>query len=580
LAFTLSFRKIGIYALFILGFKARAQDSITVRTGSVLNNVQNRPLGININYLMDGSYIKPSPAVPVTEALRSMGVRFLRFPGGEKADNYLWSVSPWTKSDPRFARTGSCEWPSNDSRFAEADYTTVRPEMLDFDEFMAMCKAIGAEPLIVVPYDAMYKPVPAGCQGTVPSREQLLRNAEEWVRYANIIKKHGIRYWMIGNESYNSSYNGSATPAQYRDDVIEFSRRMKAVDPSVKIIANGDKAAWWSVVLPAASAHIDFLGISNYPVWDYQGGFEYYRSNRPDLTGPVKTAINSVNSYAPAEHRGRLKVISTEYGAMDWSGTWPDNNDLGHALVSFEMLGDHLINPRVEAAIFWNTRWINNTSKVSDIADALRADGTFQASGTALSLWGNYLLDTMLPVEGSGNVRCYASYREGTGELNLFLINREASSRAVHLNLEGYIKGAAAEIRTLKGSGPSDTNPVLAMTGKKITQGSTLDVSLSPVSITVISLSQPTVTSVSFPGVIKELRVFPNPARDKVRIVYSLPLSGSASLKVFSTDGREVYSSTLREKEVTLETSSWSRGMYIIRIDNGQENLTSKLMLD
>jgi hypothetical protein len=74
--------------------------------------------------------------------------------------------------------------------------------------------------------------------------------------------------------------------------------------------------------------------------------------------------------------------------------------------------------------------------------------------------------------------------------------------------------------------------------------------------------------------------VFPNPARDKVRIVYSLPLSGSASLKVFSTDGREVYSSTLREKEVTLETSSWSRGMYIIRIDNGQENLTSKLMLD
>ena len=67
----------------------------------------------------------------------------------------------------------------------------------------------------------------------------MLTNAVEWVRYANIKKKYGVKYWMIGNESWNNSeYNGSVSPAKYADDLEDFARAMKAVDSSIKIIAN------------------------------------------------------------------------------------------------------------------------------------------------------------------------------------------------------------------------------------------------------------------------------------------------------------------------------------------------------
>ncbi|MDQ3193338.1 MAG: hypothetical protein M3Q58_17275 [Bacteroidota bacterium] len=132
-----------------------AQHNITINTANVLNNVSNYPVGINVNHLMDESFLSPSPTRITTQALTDMGVKFLRYPGGEKADNYLWSVAPWDKPRPRVTRTGSCEWPSGDTRFMNSDFTTFKSNVLDFEEFITMSKAVGAEPLIVVAYDAI-----------------------------------------------------------------------------------------------------------------------------------------------------------------------------------------------------------------------------------------------------------------------------------------------------------------------------------------------------------------------------------------------------------------------------------------
>ena len=372
--------------------QAFAQHSISVDVNQVLNDVSAHPVGINVNYLMDDTHLIPSPAKTTQEALKSMGVKFLRYPGGEKSDNYLWSISPWEKALPTVARTGSAEWPSSDSRFTESDQTTLKSSVLDFDEFISLCQATGAEPIIVVAYDCMYKTA-ATNTALVPTKEQLLKNAEEWVRYANVLKKYRVKYWMIGNESYNAcDYNGCATASQYRDDVIAFSQRMKSVDPTIKIIANGDNDAWWASVLPTASTHIDYLGLSNYPIWNYSGGYDYYRTRTPNFMEIVQTAEKAIRTYAPISERNRLKIITTEFNSMDWSGTWPDNNDLGHALVSFEILGEHLKNPLIECTNFWNTRWVNNATSNNHIYDALNKNGDLNANGRAIAIWGNYLL--------------------------------------------------------------------------------------------------------------------------------------------------------------------------------------------
>lgn len=492
----ISFKVLSIaLALAFASSKITAQNAVTVDVNNVLNDVSNKPLGINTNYLMDGSYISPAPSTSTTSALQGMGVNFLRYPGGEKADNYLWSAPPWSGPSPRFARPGSCEWPSNDTRFAQSNYSTAKPEVLDFDEFMTMCQAVGGTPLIVVAYDAMYKP--ASC-GPIPTKEQLLDNAEEWVRYANVVKGYNIKYWMIGNESYHSgSYNGIATPSQYRDDVIEFAQRMKAVDPTIKIIANGDGNAWWSTVLPSAAPYIDYLGVSNYPVWNYSGGYTYYKNNTPDFMATVTNAINAINSYAPPADKSRIKVITTEFSSKDWANGWQDANDLGHALASFEILGQHLKNPKVEAALFWNTRWVNNTTNPHDVFDALKSNGSLQPGGMAMSIWGNNLLDKMVGATSTTKVRSFASYRASSGELNIFLINKETTSQVTNVTLNNYLPGATGSRWELKGSGPSDTSPTWTQASPVSAPGGNLSLTLPPNSVTLIKLAPRTVLPVT-----------------------------------------------------------------------------------
>ncbi len=69
---------------------------LKVYPDSVLNDVSNHPVGMNLNFLMDGDRF-PDPERSVTEAMRDMGVRYLRYPGGEKSDLYLFSQPPWLK---------------------------------------------------------------------------------------------------------------------------------------------------------------------------------------------------------------------------------------------------------------------------------------------------------------------------------------------------------------------------------------------------------------------------------------------------------------------------------------------------
>lgn len=468
--------------------QARAQEVIKVDAHLVLNDVADRPVGINMNYLMDGTFFGPSQLTSTKAALQSMCVRFLRYPGGEKSDNYLWSVAPWTKSSPVVARPGLMEWPSGDTRFTKTDHLTLKPTALDFDEFMELSNSIGAEPILVVAYDCMYKKA-ATEQAGIPTREQLLKNAEEWVRYANVIKKYGVKYWMIGNESFkNCEYNGCATAEQYRDDVIEFASRMKKIDPGIKIIANGEEEGWWSTVLPQAAAYIDYLGLSNYPAWKYTGGYEYYRTHQPDFMRVVNIAANALAKYTPAEDKERIKIFVTEFNAIDWSGAWKNTNDLGHALFLFEMLGEHLTTPIVISTNFWTTRWAKNTLD-HEVNDALTKYANLTPGGKVLAIWGNYLLPKMIHTTSTTVIRTFASQDPATGKLHVFLINKDIKPQQATVSLLNYVESFSGKRWEYRGKGPGDLFP--AWIQKESVEGDrpSLAIQLPATSITVLELS-------------------------------------------------------------------------------------------
>jgi alpha-L-arabinofuranosidase len=483
-----------------------AQDVITVDVTSVLADVSRKPIGINVNFLLDDDANRTNAVEGLAEALRKAGVKYLRYPGGEKSDGYLWSIPPYTSSAPTLARwaTGEYpqnrEWPSYDRTLVESDGRTFKLAPLDFDEFMTVCKAIGCVPTIVVCYDSMYKAAQSG--GTSPTRNQLLETAKEWVRYANITKGYNVKYWEIGNESYLQHYNGSASAANYARDLIDFSRTMKAMDPTIRIGANGGSDTWWQTVLPSAANAIDFLAVHNYFA-DRWGSYDHYQKNNVNLMYAVQAAQYAITTYAPAADRDRLAIAVTETNSVDWSGTWPHLNDMGHALALFDAFGAHLRNPKVAFTQLWNTRWLgNDTATTPSLWDTLDKYNDLHATGRSLAIWGQFLKEKLVASSSTPTVRSYATYSPSTGKLTIFLINKDTLSRGTSVVMKNGGTNFTLDTWVFRGTGASDLYPNWSRQSASASAGTVIPVTLDPVSITVLDIT-PDRSLHSVPGIIE-----------------------------------------------------------------------------
>jgi alpha-L-arabinofuranosidase len=484
-----------------------AQDVVSVDVLNPIADVSRRPVGINVNFLVDDDANRRQALATLADALRRAGVKYLRYPGGEKADGYLWSVPPFTSPVPTLARWAAGEWPQNgewpsyDRALVQADGRTFRTDPLDFDEFMALCRAIDCVPTIVVCYDSMYKPAQPG--GAAPSRPQLLDTAREWVRYANVTRGYNVRYWEIGNESYLDHYNGGATAAQYASDLVEFSRVMKNVDPTIQIGANGESDAWWAAVLPVAASSIDFLAIHNYPAYDW-GSYAHYRDTTERFDAVLDAARHAIASSAPPQDRSRLRIAVTETGAADWSGGWPHRNDIGHALVLFEILGTHLADPEVEFTQLWNTRWVDNeTVSTPSLFDALDRHNELQATGRVLAIWDEFLKPQLVGSTSTAMVRTYATASASAGTLTVFLVNKDTQARDVTARIDGLAPSMSVRTWVFTGAGPDDDHPVWLDRGTSGVQGGRVTTTLDPVSITVLDLAPTPSSGRHVPGKIE-----------------------------------------------------------------------------
>lgn len=456
-----------------------AQTNILIRVDSVLNDVSHHPIGINVNFFMDDDqYLQPGRST--VDALKAMGVKYLRYPGGEKSDMYLFSVPPYNRSQPTLARTGKGALGGRGKMIEHG--SSFKYDVLDFDEFMQMCQAVEAEPVLVVAADMYLKDYPEG--STIIPREDLIKHAAAWVRYANIQKQYNVKYWMIGNESWHKDNEGS-TPEIYAQDVIDFSRAMKAVDPEIYIIPNGNNAQWWEVVLPKVAADIDHISISNYPAYDYPAGYRTYQDTLKDLMYPVRTALEAIEKHLPKEKKEQVKLIVAEYGAMDWTGKWEHVNDMGHNLVNFEITGLQLLEPKILFSLFWNTRWIDNADKDNEIYDALDKEGQFNANGYGLAIWGNFLATKMVYTSSTVRIRTFASYDPEKQQLFIYILNKSDSEEAISLSIPGKEIEEVKQRWDLVGKNADDTDPVWRPVPFKISDDA-IQLAVPGISITVV----------------------------------------------------------------------------------------------
>ena len=132
-------------------------------------------------------------------------------------------------------------------------------------EFIDFCRQVKSEPLMCVNFQGDGRRQYREVKGSM--RWGDAQEAADWVAYCNDPdnaerRGHGfadpltIRYWQLGNEtSYDD--RGFDKP-QAIEKTIEFSKAMRAVDPSIKLIAWGD-SGWAADMHDRASEHVDML---------------------------------------------------------------------------------------------------------------------------------------------------------------------------------------------------------------------------------------------------------------------------------------------------------------------------------
>ncbi|MEN6426244.1 MAG: alpha-L-arabinofuranosidase C-terminal domain-containing protein, partial [Phycisphaerales bacterium] len=137
-------------------------------------------------------------------------------------------------------------------------------------EFVDLCRRTGADPLLVVNFEADGRAYWARSpKGDIRSGDAA--EAAEWVAYCNdpaneLRRQHGVqepyavRLWQIGNEtSYEPNGFSVETAAK---KTVEFAKRMRKADPAIRIIGWAD-SGWAERMAEVAGEHLQYLAFHN-----------------------------------------------------------------------------------------------------------------------------------------------------------------------------------------------------------------------------------------------------------------------------------------------------------------------------
>jgi hypothetical protein len=136
-------------------------------------------------------------------------------------------------------------------------------------EFVDFCRAVGADPLIVVNFESDGRPYWASPPKGGP-RSGDAREAAEWVDYCNNPRNAGriahgpkdpyaVKLWQIGNEtSYDSGFDLDTAARK----TLEFARAMRKADPEIRLIGWGD-SGWAERMAEVAGEELDYIAFHN-----------------------------------------------------------------------------------------------------------------------------------------------------------------------------------------------------------------------------------------------------------------------------------------------------------------------------
>ncbi len=401
------------------------------------------------------------------KAIADLKPTVIRWPGGSFVGNYHWkdTIGPQSK------RVGKTGWDE------------VDPLSFGIDEFMGLCRRVGAEPIVVIN---------TGPRNAPNERPRYIQDARDFVEYCNgpatskwgrlraangHPSPYGVKYWEIDNEIW------SMKPDDYVEALRQFVPAMKQIDPSIKTIAcgSGDLGARWAegdtAVIQHAAELVDYLSIHQY--------------ENPDhfADGPAKAEKfwNSLGEMIAKSKNPNLKLFMSEWNAQ--STDWRTGLYAGGMLNAFEKSG--LVTMATPAlwlrhvtAPAWDNAFVNFDNR-----------SWFPAPNyVVMKLYRDHFAPQLLQVNGDSSGLNVDAAKSADGKrLVVKLVNPSDAARDVSIELTGFTPGnpslsivAPDSLSARNTMEHRDTVHVFA--GKVSIEGSSAKLSLPRWSVAVLEL--------------------------------------------------------------------------------------------
>lgn len=224
------------------------------------------------------------------QAIRELSPGVIRF-GGSALETYEWDhcVGSWDERAP----------------FAQTYWGGIEENFVGVEEFVQLCRAVGAEPLICLrwsgkqPADAAAEVEYFNGPADTPGGRHRAQNGHP--------DPYRVKYWQIGNEVGGVAYD---------DSVRAFAEAMRRVDASIKVLSSFPSAD----TLKAGGGYLDYLCPHHYGCADL-----------PAMADSFAFLEDQIARFAGTK---RVRVAVTEWNttAGDWNLGRATLQTLGNAL--------------------------------------------------------------------------------------------------------------------------------------------------------------------------------------------------------------------------------------------------------
>jgi len=360
------------------------------------------------------------------DLMRQLDSPIYRWPGGNFVSGYDW-------------RDGLGERDRRPTRTNPA-WTGIEPNDVGMHEFVALCRLLGAEPMITAntgfgdAYSAMAQVEYANGAVDTPMGHLRAENGSA--------EPLAVEWWCVGNEMWGNWQLGYMRLEHYVLKHNGVEEMMRRADPSIRTVASGNVRGGWSEgMLRHCASHMDYIAE------------HFYTRHQGDLTAHVRQVPNEIRRKAQAHRDFRrnlreldgkdIRIAMTEWNY--WYGPHVFG-ELGTRYFMRDALGIAAgLHEYFRQTDIIHSAYYAQTVNVIGCIKTTKTEAGFDATALPLLLYRREFGTRPLAVTGgSDRLDVSAALTEDGEHLTIGLVNATLDTYRVTLDLGGLVPQADA----------------------------------------------------------------------------------------------------------------------------------------